>query len=340
MKITFLKFKKLIIIFFSLFVPLMFISLFRIEFTFTAPGFNDDISMFIEFPDNYESSGSFHTTSVISLDKITILQYLIGNIEKTVSVEEFPDYYANIDIGDLTIMSYLMKDDSLQTSLIVGILNSELEINYETYTTVYLTFDYLDEGSLLIGDKIIEVNNRTDIIDALSEAECSTLVSFKIIRDNQELTVSALKHLLTNGSCAVGAYLKDFSEIINTEVQYNLINTNTGGPSGGLMQALYIYNAITQFDISHGLKIAGTGTINTNGEVGYIGGVKQKIITADLNNIDIFFIPYLEDSPEDNYIEALKVYNTLDTDMILVGVSSFADALNYLLDYESSDIDE
>ena len=162
MKKTFIKNKKLIIGFLLLFVPLMVISLYRIDYSLTAPGCNDDISTFIIIEDGSISSSSFHTTSVIVLDKISIIQYLIGSFEKTVSVRAFPDYYENVDLDDLDVMSYLMKDDSLFTSLVVGINNSGHDIEYDTYLTVYLTYSYLSANSLQIGDKILEINGSTD----------------------------------------------------------------------------------------------------------------------------------------------------------------------------------
>ena len=39
---------------------------------------------------------------------------------------------------------------------------------------------------------------------------------------------------------------------------------------------------LTDFDYTRGLKICGTGTININGIVGEIGGIKQKIHTAHI----------------------------------------------------------
>ena len=117
------------------------------------------------------------------------------------------------------------------------------------------------------------------------------------------------------------------------KLPYEFIDTNTGGPSGGMMQSLYIYNQLSEFDISHGLKIGGTGTIRIDGTVGAIGGIEQKIYTSAMNNIDIFFVPFASN----NYEDALEVYNTLNTDMILVGVDTFEDALNYLLNYEDGE---
>jgi len=340
MKRTVLRYKILIIVFSSLFIPLMFISLFRIEYSFLAPGFNDNISEFIVVNEEYNPSGSFHTTSVISLDKITILQFIVGALENKVTVDEFPDYYQNVDLDDLNVMSYLMKDDSLASSLIIGIDRSGFEIDYDSYLSVYLVYNYLTADSLKLGDKILEVNGRTDLVDAFNNIACNETVEFMILRKDEEMTVYADNSLRDNGTCSIGIYLSYISEINSTVVDYTLVDTDTGGPSGGLMQSVYIYNQLTELNLGLGLKIAGTGTISVDGSVGAIGGIRQKILTADINNIDVFFVPYLSDDESDNYKEALRTYNALDTSMVLVGVSSFQEVIDYLLALESGDGNE
>ena len=340
MKKTLIKYKKLLIGFLLVFIPVMFMSTYRIEYSFKAPGLTDNISTFIVIEDSYYSSSSFHTTSVIVLNKITIIQYLLGTWEQTVSVEEFPEYYSDIDIKDIYVMGYLMKDDSLATSLIVGIENSGYSVDYETYLTVYLTFNYLTSDSLKLGDKILTIDGSTDYDTAINNVACGDAAEFEIIREDEEMIVHAVKSQHDDGTCTFGMYLGYFTEILDTEINYEIIETDTGGPSGGLMQALYVYYNLVESDLETGLKIAGTGTIDVFGDVGYIGGIRQKIITASLNNVDIFFVPHLSDDDNDNYIKALEVYNTLDTDMVLVGVSNFTEALEYLNNYTRGDSNE
>jgi PDZ domain-containing protein len=55
---------------------------------------------------------------------------------------------------------------------------------------------------------------------------------------------------------------------------------NTGGPSGGLVFTLGLVDLLTPVDIVQGRKIAGTGTISSDGKVGPIGGVTEKILGA------------------------------------------------------------
>ncbi len=332
MKVTLLKYKKLIIVFSLLFIPLMTISVFKVDYNLTAPGYNDNVNQFIDVNSSNESSGSFHTTSVISLKGITYLQYLIGSAEEKIFVTPFPEYYDNLVVSDLSVMSYLMKDDSLYTSLIVGILTTGYTIDYESFLTVYLTWNYLDENTLEIGDKILDIKRDGISIDA-SEIACLDTVVFTVLRGDETLDFSVTKNQVNDDLCSVGIYLDNLSNILSTEVQYQLIESLTSGPSGGLMRSLYIYNQLTSFDMTHGLKIGGTGTIDVFDNVGAIGGIEQKIYTSAMNNIDIFFVPFASN----NYEDALEVYNTLNTDMILVGVDTFEDALNYLLNYEDGE---
>ena len=65
-------------------------------------------------------------------------------------------------------------------------------------------------------------------------------------------------------------------------------------------------NNLTEEDITKGKKIVGTGTIEEDGSVGSIGGVKYKLNGAVRQKADIFLVPAGE-----NYEEALKEANVL-----------------------------
>ncbi len=66
---------------------------------------------------------------------------------------------------------------------------------------------------------------------------------------------------------------------------------NVGGPSAGLMFTLGIVDKIKPEDLTGGLAIAGTGTIDEEGNVGAIGGIPQKIRGARRDGATVFFSP-------------------------------------------------
>ena len=96
------------------------------------------------------------------------------------------------------------------------------------------------------------------------------------------------------------------------------------GPSGGLITALAIYDAITKEDITKGKKIVGTGTISQDGKVGEIGSVSYKIASAAKAKADIFLCP------KENYKEAKKYAKKHNLKIKIKVVSTFEDAINYL----------
>jgi Lon-like protease len=67
------------------------------------------------------------------------------------------------------------------------------------------------------------------------------------------------------------------------------------------MFTLTLYNALSSKDLTGGRKIAGTGTINLDGTVGPIGGVKQKVAAAEAVGARYFL------SPVENYEDAASV---------------------------------
>jgi len=64
-----------------------------------------------------------------------------------------------------------------------------------------------------------------------------------------------------------------------------------GGPSAGLMFALAVVDRLTPGGITHGYKIAGTGTIDAAGRVGPIGGARFKVLGAQRAAMRYFFVP-------------------------------------------------
>ena len=70
-----------------------------------------------------------------------------------------------------------------------------------------------------------------------------------------------------------------------------------GGPSAGTMFALGIIDRLTPGDLTGGRHIAGTGTMDPEGQVGPIGGIQQKLVAARRAGAGWFLAP-ADDCPE------------------------------------------
>jgi PDZ domain-containing protein len=91
----------------------------------------------------------------------------------------------------------------------------------------------------------------------------------------------------------VGIYVQD--QIV-FPVKISIKPGDIGGPSAGLMFSLGIIERLQRHSITHGCTVAGTGTIDYQGNVGAIGGAKQKIIAARDAGAKYFFVPNVKDN--------------------------------------------
>jgi PDZ domain-containing protein len=97
--------------------------------------------------------------------------------------------------------------------------------------------------------------------------------------------------------------------------------SDVGGPSAGLMFALGIIDLLTPQQLTDGLIIAGTGTIDPQGNVGPIGGIQQKILGARGSGARVFLVP------ADNCADARRM---APSGLRLIRVTNLAGALSAL----------
>ncbi len=74
----------------------------------------------------------------------------------------------------------------------------------------------------------------------------------------------------------IGIGLVDDKELI-VHPEVTVHSDEIGGPSAGFMFSLEIYNQLTKEDLTKGYKIAGTGTISSDGTVGKMVGLSKKL---------------------------------------------------------------
>lgn len=96
---------------------------------------------------------------------------------------------------------------------------------------------------------------------------------------------------------------------------------NVVGPSGGLMFTLGIIDKLTPGSLTGGKRIAGTGTIELSNEVGPIGGIRQKLISASRAGDSYFLAPKMNCD---------EVIDHGPTNLRIVPVSNLDDALKAL----------
>ncbi|MBM7692381.1 PDZ domain-containing protein [Peribacillus deserti] len=311
---------------------------FTLPFYVTKPGMAEELDPVVHVDGGYQSKGEFMLTT-IRMGKANIYTYLIAKFSK------YQELYPinQIRNENETDEEYNVR----QLNMMEGSKESAIEVAYkkagQTVTShfngiyvMHVSDKMPASGVLEPGDRIVKLNGRTfqsskQFIDYLSKKQSGEEISISFERDketkNKRIKLAPLPG--QKGRMGIGIHLID-DKNITTDPKVTINSDKIGGPSAGLMFSLEIYDQLTEEDITKGRKIAGTGEILPDGTVGPIGGIDQKIVAADKSGADIFFAPNEKGKKDSNYRLAVKAAKDIETNMKIVPVDTFSEALEYL----------
>lgn len=345
------------VLFIILVIPYLFIivsSIVKVNKDLTVPASIADVSDSISINEN--DASNVNTVAIYSYTKINLLNYLIGLVNPYAEIEDTYEYNV-IDYKENYYSGYIQKIVSINNALIAGYKTAGFNeiVSKDSFKGYIIhTLMTYSPSELEVGDIIIEFNGINFTEDAIENEFENSLENLEFIKDKTyKIKVQRNSEVLEFDISTNYFYEKDNKKISafgiytysynipnkfeeTSKLYYEIYNSNTLGPSGGLMQSLYIYEALTGFKLTKNVKIVGTGTVDAYGQAGFIGGIKEKVITAHYSGADIFFVPVSSMDPsiyqtEDNYCDALESYNKLkNTKMKLVPVASLYDVINYL----------
>ena len=302
-----------------------FVLTFELPYYIDTPGGLIDVSERLEVEDGYGINGSLNL-AYISEFRATIPTLIVAYFNGDWEIIKKDDVVAdNETIEENNYRNKILLEEANQNAIIVAFDKAGLD--YEvTNRKVNIIYIYEEaDTDLKIGDVIteingVEINSKEEALNIIKESD---ELSIKVINDGVEYNRYANK-VDIGGEDLIGIMVSETKDVTpSKDVSINFKESESG-PSGGFMMSLSIYDYLTSDDLTKGLKIVGTGTIDEFGNVGVIGGIEHKIKAAVKEDADIFF------SPSANYAEALEVVTEENLDITLVEVSHIDDAIEYL----------
>ena len=216
-------------------------------------------------------------------------------------------------------------------------LNYDIDSKGDGVLVVGILDDSPVKDKLLKGDLLTTINDEqifsaSEFIATLRKYDIGETVTIGLTRDidgiDTEISISTelIEHIEYDNEPMVGFLATTVNERFDFPFEIDIKTGNVGGPSAGLMMALNVYNNLIPNDITNSLIVAGTGTIEIDGSVGPVGGIRQKVIAAKRAGSELILVPTA------NYEEA-SPFSTDET--AIVPVDSFEEALKVIFEYSS-----
>lgn len=274
----------------------------------------------------------------VSLKEANVFEWAAGNVDDSVDIRPRENIRpSGVSPEQLRRESLAAMEQSQQDAIFVAL--TRLGYDVTLIGTGALVIDSIPDsaadGVLFPNDVIVEMDGqivafRSDIIDQLDGLSVGDLVTMLVERpvdgrappsEDTDIELVLGAHPDDPNRPLIGIILDNNEPIVEFPVEVVIDSQNIGGPSAGMMFSLQIIDQLTEEELTHGARIAGTGTISRDGTVGGIGGVRQKVYGA----IDSGAVAVLV--PAANYPGAIEAAGD---DITVVRVETIDDALDYL----------
>lgn len=229
------------------------------------------------------------------------------------------------------------KENAVYTLASASAKKSALDLSQKSYTEKHIGYmvigikpDSKFKQILQEGDIITAINGESIVNKPLDEIGKTKLfknktVTFEFRRDNK-IFKKSIKVADETGSLMLSDYVDYKSGGIKPDGDKTLKQINITGASIGLTYATYYYLKLNNYELKE--PVAMTGTIASDGNVGPIEGIREKIIGANKAHAKYVFVP------EQNYADAMTTKNEFRYKLDIYPVKSLADTVNYLNDLE------
>jgi PDZ domain-containing protein len=275
--------------------------------------------------DTYPPEGELLMLTVVSQD-VNIFETMIAGIDPSIDLVRKEAYRQPDESDEDYRKRVLQQMDDSQTRAITVALN---HLGYEMVPVDVLITDLVPDKPaadiLQIGDSInsfngMEIVRSTDLTGALEGFQPGDTVDLEITREGtrQTFQVELAERDDDTGGAMIGIVVGELTE---PPFPVSIQAANVGGPSAGMMHALAIIDILTPGELTKGHIVAGTGTIQYDGSVGSIGGIRQKVVGAEAAGAEYILVP------QGNHEQALTAeYESIE----IVPVGTLQEAIDFL----------
>ena len=333
------KQKKLLLIGLAFFIVIGSMTFVKTDYYFMSPG--PPYQWDIEYGniENYEFDGNLFQLTV-RRDEANALIYAWSYVDNSVDLYPreviLPKGVTPEELTQISIQN-MKTSENVAIAVALTYIGYDIGSKGDGVSVVGILDDSPVKDKLLKGDVLNSINGEeissaTEFIATLRRYQIGDFVTIGLERDfdgetkNIEVETKLIEHIEYEGEPMVGFLATTINERFDFPFEVDIKTGNVGGPSAGLMMALNVYNNLIPEDITNSLVVAGTGTIEIDGSVGPVGGIKQKVIAAKRAGAELILVPTA------NFEEAIPMASESTA---IVAIDSFEEALKVISEYSS-----
>ena len=280
----------------TLLVAAGFVSaLVRLPYQSIGPGSTRAVNDLVEVSghETYPPEGEILYATVSVRERVSALQALIGWLDPDTDVVPEKDVRGDIPRDRYRQLNVEAMSDSKTTAQVVAL--------------THLGYTDLGEGAVIedispgspaaavlqTKDVIVAIDGKPvadsgDMVEAIRTHQPGDVVTLRVTRDGGTRDVEATLTQAEDGRPLLGVRL---STKVRLPFEITIDSGRVIGPSAGLSYALEVLDVLTAGELTGGMKVAATGELHTNGTVGPVGGVAQKVITVKRAGAKVFLVP-------------------------------------------------
>ena len=310
------------------------------EYYYMSPGPPYEWDINIESAEQYDSDGNLYQQTV-RRDVANYLLYSWAYLSDSVDLYPkeviLPKGVTPAELSEISLQN-MQTSENVAIAVALNSLGYDVKSEGDGVLVVGILDDSPVKDKLLKDDLIISItgedkiiysiNSSTQFISLLRTFSIGETVYIGIQRNDKEIQIETqlIEHIEYKNEPMVGFLASTPNQRFVFPINVDIDTGSVGGPSAGLMMALNVYNKLIETDITNSTVIAGTGTIEIDGSVGPVGGVKQKVIAAKRAGATLILVPTA------NYEDAEPFK---DNETFIVAVDTFENALEVISEYSS-----
>ena len=321
-------------------------SLVKINYWEVAPGSAEEVASRFSFDKNALSQVTRYETSSPILfvtaygSKLSALDALVGVLDPDVDVLNREEKFGTITPSEQRRLGFQAMASAKQIAEYVALnrLGYDVSIAYGKLIIERLVCEdaprplsaclQLNPGDTITAFDGIEIPTLSDLMPIIADYSPGDVVEVTITPHKTTDSVTKKIELMVSPDdpdrTIIGVWPAD-TRTVDLPFEVDIDTDSIGGPSAGLSFTLALLDELTAGELTGGVKVAATGTIDGDESIGAIGALRQKTVAVKASGATVFLVPSAQ-TPE----ELSAARRVAGSKLRIVPVANLTEALKVL----------